>query len=146
MSGLALLLMSVGCSDSGNLVGLVKCEGTVTYNGSPLADAMLTFHPDGGGSDARAAGASADSSGKFEVTTLKSEDAIGPGNYKVKIVKFEEYGELPSKVANDDGEMVQPARPQKNTLPKKYENPNSSGLTATIEKGNKATLTFVLVD
>ena len=144
LSGLILSLAFIGCGPSGHLSGLHPCEGTVTYNGSPVAEAVLTFHPDASGG-ARSASAITDTSGKFKVTTLKPEDGIGPGNYKVTIIKFEEYGDLPPKVMDDYGDMVQPVRPQKNVLPKKYENPATSGLTVTIDKGKK-TENFELVD
>ena len=143
LSGLILSLAFAGCSQSGNLSGLSPCDGTVTYNGSSVTGAILTFYPDS--STGRAASAITDANGKFKTTTLKPEDGIAPGNYKVTVIKFEEYGDLPSKVKNDDGEMVQPPRDQRNSLPKKYENPTDSGLTVTIAQG-KNTENFELTD
>ena len=145
LSGLVCLLIFAGCSESGSLSGLSKCEGTVTYKGAPVAEAMLTFHPDGGGQGMRAAGAITDSSGKFKVTTLKSEDGITPGNYNVTIFKLEEYGDLPPKTKTEDGEEIQPPRLKKNILPTKYEKKETSGLTAAISK-SKEVVDFALSD
>ena len=117
----------------------------MTLNGAPVADASITFHPDGGDPEARSAGASTDANGGFKVTTLKPQDGIFPGNYKVTIVKYEEYGPEPPKVMNSEGEMVSAGRPVKNTLPAKYEKKEASELTVTMEK-KKNTANFELTD
>lgn len=143
LSALLISLLFLGCSESGSLSGLSKCEGTVSHNGNLLADAVLTFHPDGSGQ--RAASAVTDANGKFVVTTLKSGDGITPGGYKVTITKYEDYGDLPPMEKNEDGGEYQPPRARKNILPKKYESSATSGLTASISKG-KETLSFELAD
>ena len=144
LSGLVVLSVLAGCSsNAGHLGGLYPCEGTVTYKGVPVAGASVTFHPDGG--DARPAGGETDADGKFKTTTLKPQDGIFPGTYKVTIAKYEEYGPPPKMVMNDDGEMVSEGRPVRTVLPEKYAKPESSGLTVTI--GNKkATENFDLTD
>ena len=86
------------------------------------------------------------SDGKFTVTTLRPDDGIYPGKYKVTIVKYEEYGPEPNAVLGDYGEMVQPSRPQKNVLPVKYENTTTSGIAITVEKGRSVPLEINLVD
>ena len=139
-----MLSLFVGCSPKEGLSGLYPCEGTVTYNGTPVESATITFYPDGGGA-ARAAGGSTDAQGKFKATTLKPQDGIFPGNYKVTIAKFEEYGPPPKMVMNDNGEMVSEGRPVKNVLPVKYEKVETSELTVTIEK-KKTMVTFDLTD
>jgi len=136
------LLALAGCSSQEGLSGLFRCEGVVTFNSDPVAGAMITFHPSDG---ARGAGAITDSAGRFRVTTLYPEDGIAPGTYRVTITRFEEYGpELP-QVRNDEGEMIDQARPLRNILPARYANPNTSDLSVTIE-ARRTTLNFDLVD
>ena len=140
---LPLLLILAGCSSSSGLSGLTPCEGTVTYKGEPVVGAVITFHPSG---DTRASGAVAGGDGRFKVTTLQPEDGITPGNFRVTIVKYEEYGPQLPQVMSDDGIMVDQSRPQRNILPGKYANPDTSGLTANIEGTKLVTLQFDLAD
>ena len=139
-------LSFVGCGgEKGALSGLYPCEGTVTYNGSPAtAGVSITFYPDGGDSEARAASANTDANGKFKVTTLKPNDGMFPGTYKVAIAKYEEYGP-PRQAKDSDGNVVGEEYDTKNVFPEKYASPDTSGLTVTIEK-KKNTPEFNLVD
>jgi len=73
-----------GC-DRGKVPGLVKYEGVVTYNGEPLADAMLNFSPTSVG---RTAYAMTDAEGRFKVTTIDPDDGIVKGQYKVSASKY----------------------------------------------------------
>jgi len=140
---LGLVVFSLaGCSSDGGLSGLYQCEGTVTYKGAPVVGASVTFHPDGGG-EMRPAGGLTDADGKFKVTTLKSDDGIFPGNYKVTITKYEETGEV-RRYQDEDGN-TQEERLIKNVLPAKYEKAGTSDLTAVIEQ-KRNTADFALVD
>ena len=141
-----ITLSFTGCGgEKGALSGLYPCEGTVTYNGSPVAvGASITFYPDSGNPEARAASANTDSSGKFKTTTLKPNDGMFPGTYKVAIAKYEEYGP-PRQEKDSDGNVIGEEYDMKNVFPEKYANPATSGLTITIEK-KKNTPEFNLVD
>ena len=145
LSGLAVILIFTGCSPSSGLSGLYPCEGTVTHNGSPVAGASVTFYPDGGGGDARVAGGETDANGIFRVTTLKPQDGLYPGTYKVTIIKYEEYGPPPKITINEDGEEISSGRQLRNALPAKYEKQDKTELTATIEKKSNK-VNFDLVD
>ena len=79
----ALVVLS-GC-DQGKVPGLVKYEGSVTYKGEPLAEAMLYFTPTSGG---RGAYATTDAAGHFKVTTIDPDDGIVKGQYKVSVSKY----------------------------------------------------------
>jgi hypothetical protein len=131
--GLLGLLLLVGCSHSG-LDGVYPCTGVVTLNGTPLAEASLTFYPDGDNPDARVAGGATDEHGKYTVTTLKPGDGLFPGNYKVGVVKHEEYGPEGRYIINEAGEQEFTGRRIRNILPPQYEKPETSGLKATITK------------
>ena len=145
LSGVLVLSAFVGCSSKGGLSGLYPCEGTVTYNGAPVDGASVTFYPDGG-TDARSAGGRTDARGVFQLTTLKPQDGVFPGNYTVTIIKYEEYGKEPPLVMNSEGDMIPSGgRPVRNVLPAKYGTPETSGLTSRIEK-RKNTVSFDLTD
>ena len=121
--------------------------GTVTYNGSPLADANLNFQlADGSGASV----AKTDAQGKYSVQTFVSGDGARPGEYKVAITKFETIESDPNQVPTDSEEYAPPsgdeqAPPAKNLLPPKYADPNNSGLTATVTEGDN-TVDFELAD
>jgi hypothetical protein len=68
----------VGC---GGGVQQTPVTGTVTLNGKEVADAVVTFVPDAGGTIAVG---STDSSGKYQLGTTDGPGAI-PGAYSVKI-------------------------------------------------------------
>ena len=129
--------MFVGCSPSGRLAGLVPCEGTVTYKGEPLAEALVTFVPMGEG---RTANARTDATGKFVTETLNPKDGIYPGDYRVSVSKNEFYGEAPPPRMGAEGMEYFP-QPQRSVIPTKYEEHNTSGLTLTVPaKGMKDAL------
>jgi hypothetical protein len=62
----------------------VKVEGIVTQDGKPIQNAMVVFHPEGGG---RSATGLTDSEGVFQLTTINTGDGAMPGAYKVTVEK-----------------------------------------------------------
>jgi hypothetical protein len=131
ISILSLLLIAggFGCGNSSD-VQTVPVTGVVTFEGQPVDGATVYFAPEKG----PAARAETDEEGKFSLMTNRPGDGAVPGKFKVGIAKF-----VPDmKTAND------PVPGMKNTLPDKYNNPTSSGLTATVDlKGNEP-ITFNL--
>ena len=128
------------------LFAMTGCEnrtqvtGTVLMDGQPVADAAVSFHGEG-----PASVGTTDSEGKF-VLKFKGEDLIPPGSYNVSIMKFERDAAAEGKTMEagagaaagvplpgflTGGPMKQP----KNLLPKKYQDPKSSGLTAEVKRG-----------
>ena len=133
-----------GCSRQAKLSGLVPCEGTVTYKGTPLSEALVTLSPTGNPAG-RSAAARTDAAGKFTMTTLHPNDGVAPGDYRVTVSKYEFYGEAPPPQMID-GEEVLSSRPQRSVIPMKYEEANTSGLVLTVPaKGIKDAL-FELTD
>ncbi len=74
----------VGCS-SASIPGTVPAGGKVTYKGTPVEGAIVTFHPEGQG---RIATATTVSGGAFSLTTVDASGAL-PGRYKVTVDKQE---------------------------------------------------------
>ena len=135
VSGIALsvcLLLS-GCGGTEH-PGTYPVQGTVTFNGQPVADATVNFHPVG---QSRSSVGRTDAQGRYELTTFSSGDGAMPGEYRVAISKFElppgaeaEDPEPPEELQSDAEALV----PQ-NVLPERYASPDTSELTATVSVG-----------
>lgn len=69
-----------GCSNS----GLNSVSGTVTMDGQPYGDVLVTFNPVDGSGGAIATG-TADSGGHFRMGTFGPGDGVKPGKYKVTV-------------------------------------------------------------
>jgi len=115
--------------------------GTVTYQGKPLAGAVITFVPTG--ADGEAASAFTDSNGKYALTTWEAGDGARPGEYRVKVSKQEQQAVDPSKMVKNLSieeeqktyvESKKPRPPAKSLIPSKYQDEQTSGLAHTVEK------------
>ena len=155
---LAGLCVCAGCGGSGGLEGLTNVTGTVTYQGKPVEGATVAFTPEGQG---RAASGRTDASGKFSLTTLNANDGAVPGKYKVAVAKVENLDAAAQITAEDMAKMVAggqgaPAGPtprsgakqggMKHHVPEKYENAETSGLTADVTDGGPNDFKFDLTD
>lgn len=135
-----LLVSNLACGSKG-LHGPATdaVSGTVKFKGSPLADAVVTFHPNT--KEGRSAVGKTTSAGSFQLTTIKTDDGAMPGEYRVTVSKMVDEG-APNTAAPFD--MAAPAQPAKykSVIPQKYSKPETSELTATVKKGgpNKADL------
>lgn len=81
--------LAVGC---GGDTGLTRVSGTVTLDGKPVNNAVLTFVPTGSG---EAGAASTNPEGKY-VATSKGGVGLMPGKYSVKI----KSREMPQQKSN----------------------------------------------
>jgi hypothetical protein len=138
---------ALGCGGGGTgLDGTVPVSGTVTQKGTSLAGATVTFAPTGQG--ARAASAITDANGQFTLTTLTAGDGAFPGDYQVTVIKTETIGKVytPEEANAYYAEhQTQPPAPEiKNMLDEKYADATTSGLTASVKRGEKNEFTFAL--
>jgi len=114
ISFITLLLLAHGCQRG---LERVSIEGTVTYQGKPLADGELTFMPEAG----PGCGADIASDGTYSVP--KSYGPM-PGNCKVVVKKYETI----TTRGSDGRESTQSSQ----ILPKNFQdNPK----TITLERG-----------
>lgn len=81
-----LLMLAVGCG-GGNPLGLAPVSGRVTLDGTPLADATVSFIPDQG----RPASGTTDAEGRFQLTTLTPGDGVLSGDHKVTVMKYADH-------------------------------------------------------
>ncbi len=126
---LVLLIVGVvlvGCGKSGTEIAPV--EGTVTYRGQPLKRGRIIFEPQ---NDRPALGKIVDGE-IVEVTTLEVGDGAVVGKHRVALYSF---------VREPKGMDIVPS-----AIPERYNRPNESGLTVTIEPGKTNKIVIVLTD
>jgi hypothetical protein len=104
-------VLVVGCGDG--RPKRVPVAGLVTIDGQPLAKAMLTFYPPEG----RPSHATTDASGAFKLACFEESDGAQLGAHRVSVTAVEQP---------DPSTM-------KWLAPKKYCDPNRSGLKYTID-------------
>lgn len=129
-------LFSSGCGEGGPSVASVS--GTVTYQGQPVADAMVSFIPEKGAPG----NGQTDASGKYTISTRGKNGAV-LGLNKVTVTKMTTDG--PAMPANPTPEDMRKAAEAsarmsqtESQLPSKYGTAFSSGLTATVTSDESA--------
>ncbi|HBN77861.1 MAG TPA: hypothetical protein DD473_19035 [Planctomycetaceae bacterium] len=126
-----LVIFLLGCGGASKL-DTVPVTGMVTYNGEPIADASVTFYPEKG----RAASGMTDQDGIYTLTTYESGDGAVAGKHKVSISKQE----APPGNSTEELENI------KAEIPQKYNNAETSGLTADVVAGQDAPIDFNLAE
>lgn len=123
-----------GCKPARKGPATAPVTGVVTYNGSPVAGATVSFQPGEGG---RSAAGVTDASGRYQLSTYARNDGAIPGDYSVVIVKFEATP-TGSGTGKDYKPPVGDIPPPKNELPAKFADAKTSGLKATVGKGQNS--------
>ncbi len=123
-------------------------EVTVLYKGSPVEGAQVTFVNDSGPPPAFGR---TDASGKAKLSTYASFDGATLGSHKVAVTKQEFDGVQPKSVSEVDdpaynGVGASPVPKVKDLLPKKYGQPTTSNLSATVEKKKNNEVKLELTD
>ncbi len=120
----ALGAIPLGCGSSGPEMASV--HGKVTYNGQPVPKGTVSFQstaPEGG----RNATGMINPDGTYTLQTENPGDGAQLGEYRVAISARDDaiLDYIPKKPV-----------PPKRLVPEKYENPDTSGLTATVKSGS----------
>lgn len=137
----------LGCSNQPARPKTYPVHGTVTFNGTPVEGATVTFVPKEGATGnpkPQAASAITDSSGRYSIGTFATGDGAVPGDYLVKVTKYrvtqqQQAGNDPESQMQAFLQHQQGAQQQagpKNELPVKYENEKTSGLFLTVQPGD----------
>jgi len=140
--GVVLTLSLIGCS-GGLKVNYV--EGTITHNGAPLEGAMVTFTPKTEGKGLMASGTT-DSRGVYKLTVIQGgtkDKGTAEGEYMVSLMKKTDFPirmDPPPPAYPDSAEVPIYG----SVFPKKYTNPNTSELTASIKSGKNLKVDFEL--
>ncbi|QDU09775.1 carboxypeptidase-like regulatory domain-containing protein [Gimesia aquarii] len=146
ISSILLLQGCGGAEDTRPARNVVS--GVVTYNGTPVEEAIVVFRPaeQAGG---QTANGRTNAEGAFTMGTFEGTDGVVAGDYKVMISKMETTGSsdaLPEDDPNYDPNP-KPEPPPKNLLPEKYASVDTSGLTVSVKDGeDKKDLKFELTD
>jgi len=117
----ALLLFATGCGEGAvdDQPDMGQVTGTITMDGSPLADAQVTFRPEKG----RAASGRTDSSGKYELIYVGETKGAKIGSNKVSIT-------TPQQESPEEGEET---KKPKEKIPAQYN--SKTTLTADVKAG-----------
>lgn len=121
----ALSLVAGGCGGTDvEHPETTPVKGTVSYKGKPLDSGTISFVSDGG----HTASGPIKSDGTFDLSTFGEGDGAVLGHHRVRVV------------ANNQPVDVMPGsspgyKPTKDLIPKKYGDAASSGVEATVAKG-----------
>ncbi|XZE19063.1 carboxypeptidase-like regulatory domain-containing protein [Pirellulaceae bacterium SH449] len=146
LSFLMIGFLLTGCNSKEGRVQTHKVSGKVTYNGSPVASATVTFSPQESGTPA--AMGITDGQGVYTLTTYDSGDGAAAGLYKVMVYKMNEAASsTPSMPAHDPtgaGPSGAPAhsgprggqqKSASSLLPEKYMKADTTPLTKNVVGG-----------
>ena len=130
MIAMLLLAITLGC---GGPIRTEYIEGTVTYNGVPVASAAVNFSPVGEGNPAYG---TTDDSGVFRIQTHLGAPDRGTtqGEYIVTIRKVEP---IPSGIFATDpyGHQYEVIERRRSLLPRIYNVPSTSPLRVEVKRG-----------
>ncbi len=120
-----------GCgSEAGPPAGQVS--GRVSLKGQPLSGGNITFHPVDKSKGTIATG-EIGGDGSYTIQTVEPGDGARLGDYNVSIISRKPGPDLMAnpQAARDSASASKP----ESLIPVKYEDPSTSGLTASIKKG-----------
>lgn len=123
-------LLAAGCG-SGRSTKTHPVKGTVTYQGQPLPEVVVSFYPEQG----RPAAGMTDAQGAFSLSTFDPKDGAPAGFYKVAINE-----PAPDRAEGDYS--VPPEKPPR--FPVKYTNPSESELVAEVKPSSDNDFKFDL--
>ncbi len=126
--GCALLATAAGCGGGG--IQLVSVQGTVTLDGQPLEDALVTFQP----AEGRPSYGTTDSQGRYRLQYTPDRRGALPGQHQVVISTYVEPD------TDSDDPVKQAGRPER--VPEKFN--KKSTLTAEVAPGRKGSYDFAL--
>lgn len=140
-----LLVSVLGCGFGDGRPARVPVSGIVTLGGNPVEGALVTFVPKS--PDGESAVGTTDAGGRYVMTTFEKDDGAVPGEYFVKVAKYEKYEAPVENLQNveftEEAYSQGYAAPEegavekgpKNLLPAKFSDPYKSGLDYTVTEG-----------
>jgi len=142
-----VLIALAGCSrNSGNFATV---SGVITYKGTPVEGAKVTFHSTAqvDGKPGTVATVMTDSSGKYVIASAGKDPGIPPGMYKVTVTKLKGGGNVPLDPAVADPGQLEAAGAgggALHELPPEYANVGITKLSVTLETGKNENKNFDL--
>jgi hypothetical protein len=125
----ACFVACFGCGDG--RIATYPVTGAVTVDGQPAEGVLIVFCPTEGPEEFQSERpfGNTGSGGKFELTTFNPQDGAPAGQYKV----MAQWRTKPQQASPEQDPDRQPAAMDR--LGYKYINPETSGLTATVDEG-----------
>lgn len=127
----ALTLICTGCGTDDSLPARAPVAGTVFYQGQPVEQGTITFHPED--ESVNPASSSLGAGGEFQLSTFERHDGAIPGQFTVVITAREDTADVGTV-------------PQKSLIPEKYSDLQSSPLKITIPEEGNEELSILLED
>ena len=134
LAGVSLLVLAaLGCSSAEKRVPVYPVKGSVKVNGKPAAKAVVVFHPLAAADPnvPNPTGEVADD-GTFALGTYSAADGAPAGEYAVTVMWPTGSSAIGGDAAEDD------------KLGKRYSDPKTSGLKATVAPGPNELTPFLL--
>jgi len=149
-----LLLITIvsGCSGNKNPLGAVKVTGQVTLDSTPVPWASITFFPKS--ESIPVSSGRTDENGNFLLTPVGGVGGEGAlaGEYFISMTKSNlteeqmyNLGDPKDSLSSSSGGGISAYQERKDFFPKKYTSPKTSGLEASVVKGNKNHFVFECV-
>lgn len=121
---LFVCLTAIGCGGTNtDLPSTTPVTGKVTYQGQPVSNGLVTFHPSDG---SKPASGQTGKNGDFTLSTFERGDGAVFGKHKVTIVAYPEGQDV----------SIVPADKLTYTVPKKYVNEATTSLEVEVKKGS----------
>jgi len=123
-AGLLVCVVTAGCGDKPDLPPTARVSGLVMIDGQPLARGIVQFVPDTAqGTEGPSGVGYVDEEGRYEISTAGVRGAI-VGHHKISVKAEADYDETQISMGPS-------------LIPRRYNNPDASGLTAEVKEGEK---------
>jgi len=143
--GLACYILALfcvtGCGSGGPTT--IPIRGEVLYNGQPLQDGIVCYLPKQPGI-ARQATGRVQSDGSFVLTTFKNADGVVPGEYDIVVYAYKPHPGEPKSRAEHEAVARAGGLKRGFVIPEKYVNPQTSGLSDTVNSDHSGFKRFEL--
>lgn len=137
VAGIAIMVIAaaVGCGRA----DMGRVSGVVTYQGKPVADAVVSFRP----KNRPMAFGRTDAAGRFTLNTFSKGDGAVKGANRVRI---EPWSPGPDSVP-EPGQDPRPWKdPIRDDIPKKFRQEETSGLEVEVIAGKRNEFSFELAE
>ncbi len=143
---LSAILSAAGCGDADSRVSLVPVEGSVTQNGKPFEEAIITFLPENGNQDLTTGVDRTGQGGSFKAM-YRNRPGLAPGKYKVVVSKTshvsnkkipEAFKDLPY-MAKRAGLLTEESSPD-------YSDPKKTPLSLDVSQAGEKGILFDIKD
>lgn len=137
---LALLVLA-GCGDG--QPEMIPIQGEVTYNGKPLTEGTVHYMPRQRGEGQQASGGIGPD-GEFQMTTRQRGDGVKPGEYLLSVYAMAPHPGEPT--SREEIEAMGGKIERGFLIPEKYTDPQTSGLTDTVDANHSGFKSIELTD